>query len=116
MAHFIDIKFGAGAVQKFYIVLEGLEQFVADHAEKFRRVYGKIFGSDFLLSIGKGGEGSHVFCAAVINTAEFFSGADRPVHRTGTDAENGFDFIHQFKWIVGIPVHFINKSKNRNIS
>ena len=115
VADFFYIKFSACTVQKFNIVLKGLEQLIADHAEEFRRIYIEIFGIYFFLSVSKGGKSSYMFGTAVIDTTEFLTGTDRPVHWTGSDAEDRFNFIHQFKGVIGVPVHFVNKSENRDI-
>ena len=37
-------------------------------------------------------------------------------HRAGTDSQHLFNLIHQFKGISGLPVHLINKCKNRNMA
>ena len=36
VADFFNIKVGAGAVQKFDVILQCLEKLITDHAEKFR--------------------------------------------------------------------------------
>ena len=39
------------------------------------------------------GEGQDFFGISVIDTAEFFSGSDRPVDRAGRDPEFFFDIV-----------------------
>ena len=54
------------------------------------------------------------FCVSVINALEILSGANRPVDRTGADPKYIFNLIDQFKGILCLAVHFIDKSKNRD--
>ena len=62
------------------------------------------------------GKHRNFLASTLINTFEILSGADRPVDRAGRNAKLLFDVIEQIKGIVGITVHFIDKSKNRNVS
>ena len=55
-------------------------------------------------------------CITIINSAEFFTGTDRPVDRTCCDSEFFFYFIQKIKRIICISVHFVDKSKNRNMT
>ena len=60
------------------------------------------------------GIGNHAFRFPLIYSFETFARTNRPVYRTGRNTEFLLDFIQKFKGIIGIPVHFINKGKNRN--
>ena len=61
-------------------------------------------------------KGQYGFLLPVINPPEADSASDRPVHRIGPDAEFLFQLIQQVKGILGVPIHFVDKSKNRNSS
>ena len=52
----------------------------------------------------------------VINTFKFFTGTNGPVNGTGCNTKLFLDIVQQFKGIHGIAVHFINKSKDRDMS
>ena len=116
VTHFINIKFSTCTVQKLNIILKCLEELITDHTEKFRWINSQVFGGNFPLSVSESRKCGYMFCTSVIDTAEFFSWTDWPVHWAGSNTENGFNLIHQLKRIIGIPVHFINECKNRNIS
>ena len=66
-----------------------------------------------LLCIGKGKD---LLCITIKHTPEFLTGADWPVDRTGCNTKLFFDLIQKIKSIVGISVHLIDKSKDRNVS
>ena len=70
-----------------------------------------LFGT--LLCIGKDGD---LLASTLIDTFEILSGTDRPVDRAGRNAKLLFDVIEQIEGIIGITVHFIDKSKNRNMT
>ena len=57
-----------------------------------------------------------LLCITIKHTPEFLTGADWPVDRTGCNTKLFFDLIQKIKSIVGISVHLIDKSKDRNVS
>ena len=52
----------------------------------------------------------------VINPPERFSGTDRPVDRTGGDAKLLLNIVQKLECVHGLPVHLVDKSKNRNMA
>ena len=73
VTHFINIEFSTCTVQKFNIILKCLEELITDHAKKFRRINGEVFGGNFPLSVPKSCKCCHMFCTSIIDTAELFS-------------------------------------------
>ena len=87
-----------------------------DHIEKMRIVDIDFFLDTFLCSLHCIGEGKDFLFVTVVNTAEFLTGTDWPVDRTGCNTKLFFDLIQKIKSIVGISVHLIDKCKYRNVS
>ena len=52
---------------------------------------------------------------SVVNSLKLFAATDRPVNRIGSDAEFLFQLFHQLIRIACFAVHFVDKSKNRNM-
>ena len=53
---------------------------------------------------------------SVVNSFKALSRTNRPVYRTGGNPQLLFNFIKQLKGVVCIPVHLIDKGKNRNFT
>jgi len=75
-----------------------------------------LFYHTFLGALLCIGEGKDLLCITIKHTPEFLTGADWPVDRTGCNTKLFFDLIQKIKSIVGISVHLIDKSKDRNVS
>ena len=52
----------------------------------------------------------------VVDTLEILSGTDRPVDRTGRDAQLLLNVVQQLEGVVRVTVHLIDKGKNRNMA
>ncbi|CCX65790.1 putative uncharacterized protein [Firmicutes bacterium CAG:791] len=58
----------------------------------------------------------HLVGFPVINSLKFLTGSNRPVHRAGLHAKVLLDIIQKIKGILRIPVHLIDKGKNRHVT
>ncbi len=56
-------------------------------------------------------------CAAlaVIYALKFLAAANGPVHGVGLNTQFPFQFVQKVKGILGFPIHFIDKGKNRDV-
>ena len=54
--------------------------------------------------------------APLVHALKVLSGTNRPIDGTGGDPQLFFNIIQQFKSIVGVPVHLIDKRKNRDVA
>ncbi len=59
-------------------------------------------------------EGVQFVRFAVVDAAERFAAAERPVHRIGADAEHVLEFVEQFERIARRPVHLVDEGEQRN--
>ena len=73
-------------------------------------------GVHFLHPIICCGKSGNRFRLAIVNTLKTLSRTDRPVDRTSGNPQHRLDIIKQFKSILCLPVHFIDKRKNRNMA
>ena len=88
----------------------------SDHTFYICSLYRECLACHFLLSAHGSRKSRDLLGIAVIYTFEILTTADRPVDRTGTDTQDIFNLIHQFKWISGFPVHLVDEGKNRDLS
>ena len=79
-------------------------------------IQGNLQCFPFLRSLLGIGISDDTFSFTVIHTLKTLTGTDRPVYGTGCNSKLLLDLIEKFKRIIGIPVHFINKGKNRNLT
>ena len=56
----------------------------------------------------------HLLLLTVINSAEPWSVAQRPIHRISVDAEDGFQLVEQVHRRAGRAVQLIHESENRH--
>ena len=111
----VQIKFCAGPIQQFHILIKLVLKFAADILCQLVLLRNRDYGRfPFLCSLLCIGIGMDTFFFPVINSFKPFSGANRPVHRACGNPKLPFDFIQQFKHVSRIPVHFVDKSKNRD--
>ena len=81
-----------------------------------RIIQGNLLEASLLGTLLGIGEGQDLVSVAVVNTAEFLTGTNWPVNRTGCDSKLLLDLIQKIEGVVGITIHFVNKGKNRNMS
>ncbi len=74
----------------------------------------KVFTSPWVFPCGC--RKSDLPCIPVINPLKFFSGTDRPVDRTGGDSQLLLNIVQKLKGIHCLPVHLIDKGKDRNMA
>ena len=110
------IKLSAGTVQKFNFFKKSIALFFAYYIQQMLIVDVDCLLDTFFRTLLGIGEGQYLLRISVVNTAELLTGTNWPVYRAGRNAELFFNLIEQIKGIVGIAVHFIDKSKNRNVA
>ena len=110
------VKFRTGAVQKFNLLQQLLFLFLVHNIHQMRIVQIDLFLDSFLGSLHGIGKSQYLIGISVVNSAESLSGTDRPVDRACGDSQLFFDFIQKIERIVGIPVHFVDKGKDRNMT
>ena len=103
--YLLQIQRIAGTIQKLDLLQKLIVQILPGKLFECRIINGVIrLGS----SLGSAGcnrlEGADGFGVTVVNTLKTLTGADRPVDRTGADAQNCFDIIQKLKGILSIPV------------
>ena len=113
-AYLFQVKFFRSAVQKLQILLQFFVRRLSDHFFCIRKR--DLLRIQFMLAGICGEKLCDLSCGPVADTLKAFSGADGPGNRTGPDAEDIFDFIHQFEGVIDLPVHFINKCEDRNMA
>ena len=118
MTYFFKVKFIARAVQKLYVIAQRLAQAFAENGLKCRVVQIDLVRFDFVLTaqlfVSFKRENFGLF--AVVNALEIHTGADRPVHRVGADAELFFDLIQKIIRALRVAVHLVDERENRNIA
>ena len=60
------------------------------------------------------GEKLHQFCLPVVDAAITPVRPDRPIHRTGTDAQHVFQLVHQIDRRLAETVQLVDERENRN--
>ncbi len=60
--------------------------------------------------------GDHTPALPLVDTLKILPGADGPVHRAGGDPQFLLDIVQKLKGIVRVPVHLIDKGKNRDMA
>ena len=88
----------------------------SDHGFNIGSLYREGLGRNLLLSSHGSREGRDSLFVAVIHTLEILAAADRPVDRTGADAQHVFDLVHQLKGISRLTVHLVDEGKDRDAS
>ena len=113
----IQVELGAGPVQKLHLLqklFHGL--FSNEFPQRIRIGKRNLLCLALLRSLFRIGIGDDAAFVPVVNAPERFSGANGPVFRAGSDAQLLFDLIQQIEGVVGVPVHFIDKGKDRDLS
>ena len=111
--HALQIKLRTGA-QKIHFLLELMPLVLADELAHFGITELNFLRSGAALK-GRVGEPEDMAAGTVINTLELLAGADGPVDGAGLDAQLLLNLLAELKGIPGVPVHFIDKRKNRNM-
>ena len=115
-AYLLQIKICTGTIQQFNFFQKLLLLFRDYQLIQTCIFYINFFDLPFpgtFLGIGKG---QYFSGFSVINTTEFLTGTNRPVYRTGSNAQFLFNLIQKIKGIICITVHFVNKSENWNMT
>ena len=110
------VKLCAGTVQQFDFLFQLFLLILVHYIQKMRIVKIDLFLQTFLRTLHGIGESQYFSGISVIDTAEFLTGTDGPVDGTGGDPQLLLDIVQQIKGIVGIPVHLVDKCKNRNMT
>ena len=113
-SHGLHIKFIAGAVQQFDVVPKGGEKIFTQQGQKRIVIHIGFVGGHLVLPI-VGIKSDQAVLLPVVHPLEFFAAAHGPVHGIGTDSQLVFNLLQQLVGIAGLPVHFIDKGKNRDM-
>ena len=113
----IQVKFRACAVQELHLFQKLIHGLFPDELPERVRIGKRNLGGKALLrSLFRIGIGDDTALVPVIYALKSFSGTDGPVHGTGGDSQLLFDLVQQVEGIVGIPVHLVDKGKNRDFA
>ena len=113
----VQVEFGTGAVQQLDLLPQlGIRIFaqfpqggflVLKRNELFLAFFGTLFGT---------GEEHDLALFPVINALEALAGSDGPVDGAGLNAQILLDVLQQVKAVPGVPVHLVDKGKNRDMA
>ena len=114
--HPLHVQFIAGAVQKLDLLQQLVLVVLADGFAEVSIVHGDGVALHFLHAGVGCVEGGDLLRVAVVNALEILAAANRPVHRTGPDAQQILDLVRQGKGIPGLTVHLVDEGKDRNVA
>ena len=115
LTHLSLIKLRTCTVQKLNILEKLFLLSWIQNSLKLRILQIKLQLLPLLRSLFRVRKQQNLPCIPVKHTLEGLAGTNRPVHRAGGNAKFIFNIIQKLKDIHSIPVHLIDKSKNRNM-
>ena len=77
-------------------------------------LYREGLRSNLLLSAHGSREGGNGLVVAVIYSLKVFTTANRPVDRTGADAQHVLNLVHQLKRVSRFTIHLVDEGEDRD--
>jgi len=104
------------SIQKFNFFQKLLFLFRIHHFICTAVIQRDLLDNTFLRSLLGIRESKDLLCITVIDTSKLLTGTNGPVYRAGCDSQFLLDLIQKVKGIIGIPVHFVDKGKDRDMT